>query len=273
MPSEFPLISKSPTTSKGGTKIKAEGDFGHEPDLEIETAQMDDPDLVRFDKVRGRARKNFKSQMIHVATVKKCRVWSLNGKAFSWKDQTAYKPGYYQKVAECFQPYFDSLNIGGANATAHTDRPSTSVLFQSGDERSAHEQEIQRTIALEKWTGTMELLAGGQTKENIKKRGIIGEAITGTRSRTEFERLPLESILRCVKVLLKLEERLKTDSPTTDADLKACCEMAIEDVDHPGKNVTLLEAMLTKSVEKVNGKMGPQPAVKLMDREPEAMPF
>ena len=32
--------------SKSGTKIKAEGDFGHEPDLEIETAQIDDPDIT-----------------------------------------------------------------------------------------------------------------------------------------------------------------------------------------------------------------------------------
>src|SRR5579864_733789 len=160
--------------SKGGTKIKAEGDFGHEPDLEIETAQMDDPDLIRFDKVRGKARKNFKSQMVHIATVKKCRVWSLNGKAFTWKDQNEYKPGYYLKVAECFQPYFNSINIGGANAIAHSDRPSTSVLFQSGDERSRHEQEIKRQILLEKWQGTMELIAGGQTKDNIKKRAIIG---------------------------------------------------------------------------------------------------
>ena len=47
--------------------------------------------------------------------------------------------------------------------------------------------------------------------------------------------------------------------------------MAVEDVDHPGKNVTLLEAMLTKSVEKVNGKVGPQPIVAAM--EAMAEPF
>jgi hypothetical protein len=66
---------------------------------------------VRFDKVAGKARRNFKSQMIHVATVKKCRVWSLNGKAFTWKDLTAYKADYYKKVADPFQPYFDSITL------------------------------------------------------------------------------------------------------------------------------------------------------------------
>jgi hypothetical protein len=257
--------------SKGGTKIKAEGDFGHEPDLEIETAQIDDPDLVRFEKAAGKIRKNFKSRMLHVATVKKCRVWALNGAAFTWKDQTAYKLGYYQKVAECFQPYFDSINIGGTNAIAHTEKPSTGVLFQSGDERSRVEQDIKRQILLEKWQGTMEILSGGQTKDNIRRRRIIGETITGIRSQTEFERLPMEAVQRCVNVLLALEARLKLDSPVTDDDLKACCAMAVEDVDHPGKNVTLLEAMLTKSVEKVNGKVGPQPIVAAM--EAMAEPF
>jgi hypothetical protein len=242
--------------SKGGTKIKAEGDFGHEPDLEIETAQMDDPDLVRYDKVGGRARKNFKSQMIHVATVKKCRVWSLNGKAFTWKDQTAYKVGYYSKVAAPFQPYFDSIGIGGAHAIADSEKPSTSILFQNGSAESYAEADTKKNIALEKWQATIELLAGGQTKENIRKRAIIGEAITGTRSRTEFERKSIDELLRCVTVLLALEKRLKLDTPATDDELRACVQMAIEDVDHPGKNSTLLEAMLTASVAKANGAKG-----------------
>lgn len=243
--------------SKGGTKIKAEGDFGHEPDLEIETAQMDDPDLVRYERIRGRARKNFKSQMIHVATVKKCRVWSLNGKAFTWKDQSEYKPAYYLKVAECFQPYFDSINIGGTNAIARTDGPSTSVLFQSGDERSHHEREIKKQIVLEKWQGTIDLIAGGQTKENIRKRAVIGETITGTRSRTEFEQCSLEELQRCVNILMKLEERLKTDKATTDEDLKACCTLAVDDVDHPGRSLTLAEVVLVGA--KPNGKAAVTP--------------
>lgn len=240
--------------SKGGTKIKAEGDFGHEPDLEIETAQMDDPDLVKFEKVAGKARRNYKSQMIHVATVKKCRVWALNGKAFTWKDQTSYKVGYYKNVAEVFQPYFDSINIGGAHAVAHADRGSSSVLFDNGAEQSYHENQIKKDILLEKWTATMDLIAGGQKGDDKKKRQVIGEVITGTRSKTEFERQPMETIARQVQIIMALETRLKTDCPATEGDLRACIEMAKEDIDHPGKNISLLEAMLHKSVNKANGK-------------------
>ena len=252
--------------SKGGTKIKAEGDFGHEPDLEIETAQIDDPDLVKFDKVGGRARRNFKSQMIHAATVKKCRVWSLNGKAFTWKDQQAYKLDYYKKVAEPFQPYFESIGIGGAHAIAHTER-NTAVLFENGSEQSSHEYQIKREIALENWQATMEIIAGGQTKENIRKRAIIGEAITHTRSRTEFERQSLESLLRAVSILRALETRLKLDSPATDDDLRACVNMAREDVDHPGKNSTLLEFQLQQTLANASKKpVGGQPIVQILDR-------
>jgi hypothetical protein len=245
--------------SKGGTKMKAEGDFGHEPDLEIETSQIDDPDLVRFDKIRGKARRNFKSQMIHVATVKKCRVWALNGQAFTWKDVPGYKPDYYKKVADPFRPYFDAINIGGVHAAVHSERPSAAVLFENGSEQSRVEWGIKKDIALEKWQATMDLIAGGQTKENIHKRAVMGEAITGTRSRTEFERQSLDSIVRQVQVLMTLEHRLLLDAPKNDEELLACCAMAIEDVDHPGKSLTLLEAM---STSKANGQ-----------GQPEAMPF
>ena len=195
--------------SKSGTKIKAEGDFGHEPDLEIETAQIDDPDLVRFDKVGGRARRNFKSQMIHVATVKKCRVWSLNGKAFTWKDQTSYKADYFNKVAEPFQSYFDSLNIGGTQATVRTDH-STAILFESGDERSAHEHQVKRDVAFEKWDATMiSLGASGTGKAETRMRMLLGEKITGTRSKTEFGQQSLQQILRHVQTLMEAERLIK----------------------------------------------------------------
>jgi hypothetical protein len=136
----------------------------------------------------------------------------------------------------------------------NADRGSWAILFENGSAESSHEYQVKKEIALEKWQATMELLAGGQTKDNIRKRALVGEAITGTRSRTEFERKSLDEILRAVNVLLALENRLKIDSPTNDVELKACCAMAAEDIDHPGKNMTLLETMLHKSVDQVNGQ-------------------
>src|SRR5436853_2296456 len=78
---------------------------------------VEDPDFNRFEKVKGRRRRTFKSQMIDVATPKKSRVWSLNGKAFSWKDQPGYKLAYFKTVAECFKPHFEAINIAAASTS------------------------------------------------------------------------------------------------------------------------------------------------------------
>jgi hypothetical protein len=250
---------------RAGTKMKAEGDFGHEPDLEIEMAAVEDPDFIKYEKVRGRARRTFRSQMLHVATIKKSRVWALNGKAFSWKDQPGYKLGYYKTVAEMFQPHFDTIAIGGTHHVGGGSGNSR-VLFEAGSDQSVAEQQANRAIALETWQTTMELIAGGQTKENIRKRAIIGEALTGTRSRTEFERQPLEQILHAVETLRALERRLHLDAPTNDQEWRRCCSMAEEDVTHPGKNGTLLEMMLQASLD---GRRGPQPVVALIDSQRE----
>jgi hypothetical protein len=250
--------------AKAGTKMKAEGDFGHEPDLELEMAAVEDPDFIRYEKVRGRARRTFKSQMLHVATVKKSRVWALNGKAFSWKDQPVYKPGYCKIVAEAFKPHFDSIAIGGVHHVGEPGRPDSAELFETGNDRSYGEMLIRKQIAVEKWDATMALIAGGQTKDAIRWRQLIGEGISFTRSKTQFLATALPDLERHLDILLALERRLKTDSPVTDADLAECIRLAREDVDHPGKNLTLLEAMLTKSVaqaEKPNGggEAPPQP--------------
>lgn len=243
--------------SKGGTKIKAEGDFGHEPDLEIEMSAVEDPDFIRFEKVKGKARRTFKSQMIHVATLKKSRVWALNGKAFSWKDQPGYKLGYFKTVAECFKPHFDAINIGGGQHFAPADRPTSEILFQHGSDASYYELQVKKVVALEKWDATMAIIAGGQTKDAIRWRQIIGQAITHTRSKTEFEREALQDLERHLDILMALEKRLKVDAPKTDEALEACIAMAREDVDHPGREMTLVE-MVNMGATKQSGTVEAQ---------------
>ena len=266
--------------SRGDTKLKAEGEFGHEPDLEVEMSSVEDPDFLRWEKVRGKRRNTFKSQMVHVATIKKSRVWSLNGKSFSWRDQPSYKLGYYKTVAESFLPHFAQLNIGGShNVMSNT--VGSSVLFAPGSDQSNYELYIKRQIALETWEATMAAIAGGQTKDAIRMRGIVGTTITGTRSKTEFERQPLSVIEREVQILLALEARMKTDAPATDRDLVNLIAMAVKDVDNPEhKAVTFLEAKLGESLAQAKPKLqsvrgdalltvaieAPQPAVAIMDK-------
>ena len=255
--------------SRGGSKIKAEGDFGHEPDLEIEMSAVEDPEFLRWEKVKGKNRRTFRSQMIHVATLKKSRVWALNGKAFSWKDQTGYKLGYYTSVAECFKPHFDAINIGGSH-NVMPPAPSSAVLFTPGSEQSESERQIKRQIALEKWDATISLIAGGQTKDAIRQRSIIGVSITGTKSKTEFERQSLPVILQQVAILEALETRIKAEPPADDRALSNLIAMAVKDVENPEhKSVTFLEALLGKSVAEA-AKRGPQPVTQVLDAGAEA---
>jgi len=56
--------------------------------------------------------------------------------------------------------------------------------------------------------------------------------------------------------LLALEQRVQAGTPNTDEELKACIQKARDDVDHPGANLSLVEAMHGKP----NGKPEPTPA-------------
>src|ERR1043166_3449370 len=193
---------------RAGTKMKAEGDFGHEPDLEIEMSAVEDPDFIKYEKVRGRARRTFKSQMLHVATLKKSRVWALNGKAFSWKDQVAYKPGYYKTVAEAFKPHFDMIAIGRVHHVGGGTTDSR-VLFESGSDQSYHEGQVKRTIAMEKFAALLSLAYGGMTEVAKRARSIIGHEITGTFSQTEMqERLTLVELENAANIMARMKERI-----------------------------------------------------------------
>jgi hypothetical protein len=252
--------------AKSGTRIKAEGDFGHTPDLEIEMSAVEDPDFIRYEKVRGKARRTFRSQMIHVATLKKSRVWSLNGKAFSWKDQPTYKLGYFKTVAECFKPHFDAINIGGGQHFSGEIRPTSEVLFQSNSEYSYHEAYLKKVSALENWYCTMDMILPCRTDEGKRQRMLVTEAITGLRSKSQFEAYDLHQLLQCVGWLLCLEARIKAEKwplPITkvrDEDLLAQVEMAKDDFREGFKNSTLLEVKLTKSVQQKTNRCA-QPIV------------
>ena len=253
---------------KAGTRMKCETDFSHEPDLEIEMSAVEDPDFIRFEKVRGKARRTFKSQMLHAAVIKKARAWALSGAGFTWKDQSKYRLGYYKEVGERFKPHFDAIAIGGVHHVTDFTAGSA-ALFQNGSEQSYHEQALKKITVLENWYATMDMILPCRTDEGKRQRMLVTEAITGLRSKSQFEAYDLTQLLPCVGWLLCLEQRIKAEGwglPVTkvsDSDLLAQVLMARDDFREGYKNTTLLEAMLTKSVvqaEKVkaNGGAGPQ---------------
>lgn len=228
---------------KTGTAFKAGGSesFGYEPDLLFELSLE-----RKAKKVRGEEREG-EGRMIHRADVLKDRTWTLNGRVLRWPDKPKYEAGGYRVVWADLKPHFDFVQQTGEQTMIQPGN-SECVIPDDGRGDYYHAQQL-RQVALEEWDGTMEHVFSGSTAAMKTARRIVGEAITGVRSRTAFENKPIGDVQSAVKVLMLLEKRLKLEPVTTEADLLAMVEMAKEDFTHPGKNSTLLEARLQESLK------------------------
>lgn len=249
---------------KGGTKMKTEGDFGYEPDLLVEMCTMEDPDAVDYQKVKGRSktRKNLSAKMLHVATVKKSRVWALNGKVFSWPDADTYKAGDYKKVAQAFLPYFQFLNIGGEHKsfTAGNSRE----LFRDTDSRNEYfQQKVRREKAVEEIRGSLGCVFTASTGKDAAFKLEVINFIFGTHSWGEVESLPADTTELGARICRRLKELCVQTPPVDRNALLALAEQAKKEV---------REEVDGEKALNVNGHA--QPVVGAMD-QPEAneLPF
>src|SRR5947208_629877 len=148
-----------------GTKFKAEGDFGYEPDILVE---------LWNEREEGAKRG---SHLIHKGIVLKDRAWGLNGKEFVWKDKAAYKKGDYQLVYKCFEPYFKFLSIGGEHHAIDAERNSDELFSAENGDSAYYHRVRMKQACLEDWDATMELLFPGATAAMKRLRAIVGETI------------------------------------------------------------------------------------------------
>jgi hypothetical protein len=233
-----------------GTKFKAEGEFGYEPDVLVE---------LWNEREEGSKRG---SHLVHKGIVLKDRAWGLNGKEFVWKDRAAYKKGDYQLVYKCFEAYFKFLSIGGDHHAIDTDRTSDDMFGDNGDS-SVYVRQRMRQACLEDWDATMELMFPGSTAAMKRNRAIVGEAITGVRSRTRLEQFDVAQLQQCVGILMAFERRIKAEPVVEEQAMLELLKLAKEDFrGSASKETTLLEVMLHKSVDqaKANGKPEATPA-------------
>jgi hypothetical protein len=255
------------TLVKTGTTFKAGGSesFGYEPDLLFELS------LERKARVRAGSRMEGEGRMIHRADVLKDRTWALNGRIFRWGDKPRYEPGGYRAVWADLKPHFDYVQQTIEQVKLEE---GSSVEVIADDGRGDYYRQLRlKQSCLEDWDATMELLFPGSAALMKRSRAIVGEAITGVRSRTRFEQLRVDQLQHCVGVLFALERRLKAEPPATEADLLAQVEIAKENFAHPGPQPTLLEMQLRKSLD---GVKAPQGVVSIMDtrgKDEMQMPF
>jgi len=177
-----------------GTKMKAEGDFGYEPDF-------------LFEMWIERENANQKgSRLIHKAIVLKDRSMSVNGHEFAWPDRDAgYKKGDWKLVYQKFEPYLKFLNTTGPQVGIDATRNSQDMFDDQGKAEWSR-RDRDRKIALEEFEATMVKLWPGSDAKSKSIKSAVVENLFATRSWTKVESLPLETVSDALKNLRLFEE-------------------------------------------------------------------
>lgn len=245
---------------RSDTKMKTEGDFNYETDLIIEMTSRPDPaagNAVNIGKAgKKKLARSFKANNIHIATVKGCRVWSLNGQVFEFRAKAGYELGDAGKVGQCFAPYFDFLNSHDGQHNV-VDNVDSTAEFQAADGNYTWKQ---KTIAIEEWDAIFQAMLPGQTAEAKNLRSLIGREIAaGILSRTAFESQSLDDLKFQVLTLNKLWRRAESTPEVLDTKKKG---ELLDAIDKAHK-----EAALDWEAMKATGN--PQSGAEQVEKEPD----
>jgi len=157
-----------------------------------------------------------------------------------------------------FEPYFKFLSIGGDHHAIHTERTSDEMFGDNGDS-SVYVRQRMKQACLEDWDATMELMFPGSTAAKKRNRAIVGEAITGVRSRTRLEQFDVAQLQQCVGILMAFERRIKAEPVVEEQAMLELLKLAKEDFRGSAKKeTTLLEVMLHKSVDQAKANSKPE---------------
>lgn len=185
---------------KSGTKMKAEGETGFEPDLLIETYKVPMAEMLTDRKQKKNA-KGFVNRCVVI----KDRSDLLNGKIID-------KPKF-----ENFLPIVKFLNLGGEHLSV-TGANNSQALFGNPD-RSWAEMDKLRAIALEEIKECFVLKElDGTSGEVKKKRTETLIKIFGTSAWTAIENMKLVELRDGVD-RLKVELGIKKLPPGVDDDV------------------------------------------------------
>lgn len=191
---------------KTGTQFKAGGSesFGYEPHLLLELS------LERKAKKKAGVTHEGEGRMVHRVDVLKDRTWALNGKVIRWSDKPRYEKGGYRDVYASIKPHFDGVQLTMAPVQLQTGESSTSLIADTGSS-VYHARQQRRDILVAEFNAAIELLWGGQTKEQKQMRLKVFERIFGFRTKEAAEAAKLEVIERGVRIMQAFEKRCKAE--------------------------------------------------------------
>jgi len=182
-----------------GTKMRAEGEFGYEPDVLFE---------LWTERVDGA---KHGSNLIHKALVLKDRTWELNGQIFTWADRKKYKKDDWKLVYNDFAPYFACLDMKGPHQAIQADRTSDEMFDRNGDSEY-YRNKKRRDVVMETLDATMGLLWPGQAAGDKRLRLLVGEKLFGVRSKTALEGQPLQRLEKGSLILQMYEQQVQGGS-------------------------------------------------------------
>jgi hypothetical protein len=193
-------------TVKVGTKFKAGGgeSFGYEPHLLIEMSlERKAKRLKSGDKLEGEGR------MVHRGDVLKDRTWALNGLVLRYHDKAGYKKGGYSEVWNSIRSHFNEVQATMGHTIVGNDT-SESIISTEGNSEY-HQKKQRRDVLAQELHAAMELLWGGNGKEEKRMRLLVFEHIFGFRSKEAADAANLDTIERGVRILQAFEKRCKKE--------------------------------------------------------------
>jgi hypothetical protein len=232
---------------QGDSKFNAGGgaNFGYDCVLELEMRRRKRRLLGLF---RG------KTTVEYVCDVIKDANGTLNAEQFVFEDfgKKGYQPGDYRKVLDKFRPH---IEFRRRLERSYHSAARTGELLISGKTSWAKDQ-TERKSLLEEFSANLDMaFPSGEGKSKLAKmfRDLTLEYLNGFISWSRMEEeVPTVNLERNVLIARALRERVEGgEIPTNQTSLNTLLTLATEDVLHPGKNMTLLEAMGKKSVESI----------------------
>ena len=165
---------------KTGTKMKAGGEIGYEPNL-----------LVEMEAIKGKAKGD---KFVHRAFVLKDRRMddkSLVGKSF---DEPIFKD---------FLSHVEYLNIGGKHK-GYDDDTSKEIFITTENKVSWEDRQKEKAICLEEIEGTIKNIYPGSTNGERNYIRALKKHVFGTYSGTAIEECAIEKLRSGLKKITKI---------------------------------------------------------------------
>lgn len=209
---------------KTGTKFKAGGgeSFGYEPHLLLELS------LEKKAKRKAGVELEGEGRMIHRVDVLKDRTWALNGKVIRWSDKGSYQKRGYATVWDSVLPHYREVQATMALVKIETGASSQSLISDDGNSEY-YQQRQRRDVLVAELSATLDILWGGQGKEEKRMRRLVGEAIFGALTQEAWEKMSLEKIERGTHIVQAFRKRSAADGlPETEAGTLNALQLDID---------------------------------------------